>query len=343
MRIPSQLSLVFVALSFLAPASEPDGASAPPVGIARFAGNRAAAVSYTFDDGTLGHYLVAAPTLEKYGFRGTFGVVAGKTADDPEAAEILAAKIAKEPNKTRRVSWKEWRELAARGHEIANHGMEHKGLPSLTDAGLEREVNEAARIITGKVGRPLSFIYPGNGRNPRVREFVLLTHIADRDREQRFGGPDFTVEKANDIIDKAVKNGEAIAIMTHAVAEEGYQTVTGEQLDGHLRHVSSIKDKIWVDTLANVTRYARERDAAKIAIRSSGANRVTFDLSCPLDPALFNSPLTCVIHAGGPVEPASARCEQGGVPIPTAVSGTDILLDLVPGRGEVTLRWTNPS
>ena len=57
------------------PQTQPTSMSSIPpqqVEIARFAGNRVAAVSYTFDDGTLGHYTVAVPTLERYGFRGTF-------------------------------------------------------------------------------------------------------------------------------------------------------------------------------------------------------------------------------------------------------------------------------
>jgi len=341
MKTSRRLFLSLAALAAPTWAAATDGALTPPVTIARFAGNRVAAVSYTFDDGTLGHYLVAAPTLEKYEFRGTFGVVAGKTADDPAAAQKLATANGKAPQAVRRTSWQEWRELAAKGHEVANHGMEHKGLPSLTEAGLEREVNEAARIITEKVGRPLSFIYPGNGRNPKVREFVLKNHIADRNREQRFGGPGFTVDQANAIIDKAIKNREAIIIMTHAVAEAGYQPVSQEDLDGHLKYVSTIKDKIWVDTLANVTRYVRERDAAKITLKTSAANQVIFTLACPLDPGLFNGPLTCVINAGSPVVPAAVKCERGGVAIPVTVSGDQLLVDIVPGSGDVTVRWTN--
>jgi peptidoglycan/xylan/chitin deacetylase (PgdA/CDA1 family) len=152
---PQNLRFV-IALSLPVVAAETKGAQAPPVEIARFAGNRVAAVSYTFDDGTMGHYTVAAPTLERYGFRGTFGVVVRKTADDPDAAAKLAAAGGK--NDARRISWQEWRELAARGHEVANHGLDHRGLPALTEPELEREVEEARRIITEKVVRPLTFI-----------------------------------------------------------------------------------------------------------------------------------------------------------------------------------------
>jgi peptidoglycan/xylan/chitin deacetylase (PgdA/CDA1 family) len=334
-----QKLLPLVVLSQLVLSAEAAGAGIPSIEIARFAGNRVAAVSYTFDDGTMGHYTVAAPTLERYGFRGTFGVVVRKTTDDPEAAAKLAAAGGK--NDVRRISWQEWRELAARGHEVANHGLDHRGLPNLTEEELEREVEGARRIITEKVGRPLSFIYPGNGRNPRVRDYVLKNHIAARDREERFGGPGFNVEKANAIVDKAIKNRQFIVIMTHAVAETGYQPVSHEELEGHLRYVSQMKEQVWVDTLANVSRYVRERDTAKVTIKASEANRVTFDLATPLDPGLFNGPLTCVIDAGGPVISASGQGARDGVVIPAVVSEHKVLVDVVPGSGDVTVRWTN--
>ena len=341
MKIHLHTLLLLAVLPLPAVPAETNAPLPRPVEIARFAGNREAAVAYTFDDGTLGHYTVAAPTLEKYGFRGTFGVVASKTADDPEAAERLAAASGKGSNTSRRVSWKEWRELAAKGHEVSNHGLEHKGLTALTEDGLEREVEEARRIITEKVGRPLTFLYPGNARNPRVRDFVLKNHIAAREREERFGGADFNVERANAIVDKAIKTGQFIVVMAHAVAEAGYQPLSREDLEGHLQYVSTLKGRIWVDTFANVSRYVRECDAAKVAVGESAANRVTFTLACPLDPGLFNEPLTCLIHAGGHVLPASVQCERGGAVVPAVVSGDKVLVDVVPGACDVTVRWKN--
>ena len=334
--------LCFIILSSCALAEEIIAGAPSPVEITRFLENCAAAVSYTFDDGTLGHYLVVAPMREKYGFRGTFGVVAGITKDDPESAEKSFVETGSKPGSNspqrRRVSWKEWRELSAKGHEIANHSLTHAGLPGLPPDRLDREVNESARIITEKVARPLSFIYPGNGRNQEIQGFVLKTHIATRYKEQRFGGPGFNAEMANGMMDKAIQNGEAIIIMTHAVAEAGYQTVSEADLDAHLKHMSTIRDKIWVDTLANVTRYVRERDDAKVMIQTRAANRVTFELACPLDPTIFNVPLTCRINAGGPVE--TAECERGGVAIPTVIAVDKILVNVVPGSVPVTVRWT---
>ena len=313
-----------------------------PVEIARYSGNRVAAVSYSFDDGTLGHYNVAAPTLEKYGFRGSFGGNAGKVGDTPEEAATLAARIEKGSNPVRRVSWQEWRELSAKGHEVANHGLLHRGLPGLTPEQLEQEVNEAARIITAKVGvRPLSFIYPGNGRNPVVRDFVLKTHIATREREHRFGGQGFNLDVANAIIDKAIKARSAIIIMAHVVAEPGYQPTSAEDLDGHLLYVSKLRDKIWVDTMAQVSRYTRERDAAQLTVKAQGPESVTFELLCPLDPELFTAPLTCILHPGENVVPGSVKAERAGSALSVTESGGTALVDVLPGAGVVTVRWKN--
>jgi hypothetical protein len=172
---------------------------------------------------------------------------------------------------------------------------------------------------------------------------VLRSHIAARDREERFGGPGFSVKKANAIVDQAIKAGQFIVIMTHAVAEAGYQPVSQEELEGHLHYVSTLKGLVWVDTLANVARYVRERDSATVQIQRSEADGMTFALTSPLDPAVFNAPLTCVIRAGGLVNSASAHCGQGGVALPAAISGDQVLVDVVPGTGSVTVRWTRTS
>ena len=40
--------------------------------VARYKGDKACAISYTFDDGLAEHYTLVAPQLERRGFRGTF-------------------------------------------------------------------------------------------------------------------------------------------------------------------------------------------------------------------------------------------------------------------------------
>src|SRR5438093_7615247 len=61
--------------------------AAPTARIARFAGDCAAAISYTFDDGLRDQFTLAVPLLNEVGFKGTFFVIPGSTAETTADAE----------------------------------------------------------------------------------------------------------------------------------------------------------------------------------------------------------------------------------------------------------------
>jgi peptidoglycan/xylan/chitin deacetylase (PgdA/CDA1 family) len=48
-----------------------------PAHVALFQGDRVAAMTYSFDDGTADQLALAVPMLDKYGFKATFFVIAG--------------------------------------------------------------------------------------------------------------------------------------------------------------------------------------------------------------------------------------------------------------------------
>ena len=77
--------------------------------VARYKGDKACAISYTFDDGLAEHYTLVAPQLERRGFRGTFFINGSKINED-----------AARRRDTTRMTWGQLKELAERGHEIAN-------------------------------------------------------------------------------------------------------------------------------------------------------------------------------------------------------------------------------
>lgn len=93
--------------SFLGPALALAAAAvaAEPPGPFPWPGGARAAVVLTYDDGMDTHLDHAAPDLEAAGLRGTFFV--------PGHSESLATRLP------------EWRALAARGHELANHAIFH--------------------------------------------------------------------------------------------------------------------------------------------------------------------------------------------------------------------------
>lgn len=63
------------------------------------------AVSLTYDDGLLSHMEDVAPTLERYGLRGTFNITVAR----PAVMQHVEA----------------WRRVAACGHELGNHTLFH--------------------------------------------------------------------------------------------------------------------------------------------------------------------------------------------------------------------------
>lgn len=96
-------------------------------------------ITLTFDDGLKDHLLIAAPELEKRGWRGTFSIVTDWIGKSDKY-----------------MTWEDVRELVSRGHEIATHTVSHPALVTLLKEGKESVVrNEIANsrdIIAGKVG-----------------------------------------------------------------------------------------------------------------------------------------------------------------------------------------------
>ncbi len=219
-----------------------------------FPEGKRAAISFTFDDGSREHADVAAPLLEECGFRGTFFVIAGLTRE--KKAEPLAK------NRVRswwaEVSWEEWREAAARGHEIGNHSLTHPvgGLAKIKDDGqLQAEIDGSAKLITEKIGQPpFSFACPYNKTSARVRAMVARHHPAIREDQARYGGRWFSLAKANRLVDRAIRQGQWLVPMIHGI-NGGWDPLDAELFRQHLRYIKEREAEIWVETFGAVSRH----------------------------------------------------------------------------------------
>jgi peptidoglycan/xylan/chitin deacetylase (PgdA/CDA1 family) len=106
-------------------------------------------VSLTFDDGLNSQYQLA-PTLERHGVRGTFYVNTNAldTGGDEERFGTM--------------SWNRVRQLAAAGHEIGGHTLDHRSIigDTLTLAEKRAQVcDDRARLVDNGLN-PRSFAYP---------------------------------------------------------------------------------------------------------------------------------------------------------------------------------------
>lgn len=303
----------------------------PQVRIARFPDDRAAAISYTFDDNLRDQYTLAVPMLDEVGFKGTFFVIPGRTAETPEEGQ------AKENEKRAwgGISWPELKAMAEAGHEIASHTWSHPNLQKLPPEQVEAEMNKASEAIRSRIGAPpLTLAFPFNASTPEIEAVALKHYVAYRDYQTGTSAKT-TDESLKTWTDKLVDEGKWGVLMVHAVAK-GYAALTDpEILRRHLQHVKGREAEIWVDTFANVARYAKERDDAKLEV-SGRPGGVTCVVRGTLDPLRFDVPLTIVIDAPGA---AAARAERGGKALPVRIGDSSLYVQAVPSPLPIVVTW----
>ena len=294
--------------------------------VARFRGDRPAALTFTFDDGFPREAEEALALLEGYGFRGTFFANPGPTYDRPEEGG-------------NRLSWARWREVLELGHEVGNHSLNHTRLHELDDKALDREVNQAFHIMTEKLGvPPFTFCCPGGTRKTdRVLAKIREHHQTYRDREFVYGGSRWSPAIADKWVDDAIRWRSWIVPMFHGISEGYDHFPCVDDLYRHLQYIKDREDQIWVDTFGRITRYIRERDSAHLAARAKGEG-VIIKLTTSLDPDLYDEPLTVIVPVSGVVDAAASR-EGEKKPLPVEFDRERILLEVRPGEAPVSLAW----
>ncbi|GAB3817231.1 hypothetical protein GCM10028895_13160 [Pontibacter rugosus] len=97
----------------------------------------------TFDDTNLSQYEVAAPVLEKYGFKGVFFVMTVSLG------------------RPRYMSKQQVRELAEKGHTIGSHTWDHHNVKKYAVNDWLTQVEKPKQVLEEIVGHPITyFAYP---------------------------------------------------------------------------------------------------------------------------------------------------------------------------------------
>jgi len=118
---------------------------------------------FTFDDGRLNNYTVAAPVLESFGARGVFFVVPQFVQCNPhEAREFYYSRIdlrqlprSLPDEDTCSMKPQQISDLARRGHSIGNHTYSHVNLATLPEGQLQHEIVDSAARIASWTGQPV--------------------------------------------------------------------------------------------------------------------------------------------------------------------------------------------
>ncbi len=291
--------------------------------IARYKGDKACALSYTFDDGLAEHYSLVAPALEKHGFRGTFWIVGSKINGDNT-----------QRRDTTRMTWKQVRELAERGHEVGNHGWAHKSHHRHPLEVIREDIHKNDSAILANVGiMPRTFCYPGNRKTEEGMKLAETGRVGSR-THQRSLGSKWSAAELEKWVAKLIATNDWGVGMTHGITY-GYDAFSEPQiLWEHLEKVKAQEEQIWVATFCEVLAYTKERDALRLDIEH-GKRKIKVKPLLELDRKLFTEKLTLVVE--GKAKEGGIRVKQGKKPLPVVRKADKWLVDIDPFGGEVII------
>lgn len=165
-----------------------------------------AVFAFTFDDGTVDQYEVAAPVLDKYGIKAIFNIV-------PE-------RIGREKYMT----WEQVADLAKRGHALGNHTLSHLNLndPKLSEEDVENEIVRGYEEIKRHTGYEAKVVcYPYNASGPRSEKIVKQHGFKSICWRMDNWGAKFDEDAVDKAVAKAVKDKAYRYILMHGVRPGG--------------------------------------------------------------------------------------------------------------------------
>ena len=261
--------------------------------VAKFRGNKRAAVSLTYDDGLKEHIDLVAPELEKRGFRGSFWIIGNKIgAEDPKHGD--------------RMTYAELRDLHRRGHEVGSHTWSHPKLVRLSTPDSVRQEMERvdSAFLANGLPKPMTMAYPYNGRTAEVTRIVEEGRIGSRTFQVGHGQQNnkITIQKMTSWMHHLIETCDWGVTMTHAIRHGYDQWYHPEELWQFYDTLKAHEADVWVGTFAQCCAYQKERQAVQLNEAEDG-KKLLLTLSMPLDTAIFHEPLTLVLAS----KPKSVR------------------------------------
>jgi peptidoglycan/xylan/chitin deacetylase (PgdA/CDA1 family) len=321
-----------------------------------------AAYSLTFDDGLISQYQYLAPLLDKYNLKATFFLITGSLEEDPTRRPEwrygywhqfveLAGK---------------GHELGAhtvthpRLSKVKDGGEREKNT-------LQYELAEPIKNIREKIPgyQVVSFAYPYVDYNRHVKEEAMKYYVATRAAgaavnmpgDIRWGdlqadiieyhGPRTEESDHKKITDlqteleaKVIGSGGWGVLLAHDVlplaeareAGDSWHPISEESFRTFAAwlHQKQEARELWVATMGNVARYAKQRENLQIHIREKTTQKIVYQLDDQLPDDVYNQPLSLEITL--PADWKKVRIVQGRKKETKVVAGGKITYHALPGK-----------
>ena len=226
----------------------PSGIHAQSISIAKYADNRKAAISFTFDDGLKEQYSILFPKMKELDIKGTFCLIGSRMNQQP-----------KNPEK-QTFTWEQAKEMALDGQEITSHGYDHKNVSKLTQDELRYEVQHNDTLIYQHTGIfPRTYFYPGNRKSDEAVAYCSKDRVGTRTYQVSLGSKR-TQEWFENYLQGVIEKGEWAVTMTHGIRmgydSFGDETRLWKMFDYALNQARN--GKLWIATFHDVAAYPDE-------------------------------------------------------------------------------------
>ncbi|HEY9489096.1 MAG TPA: polysaccharide deacetylase family protein [Chryseosolibacter sp.] len=271
------------------------------------------------------------------------------------------------PSEEDMITWEEIKTFAANGHEFGNHTISHPRLAVLDEPNMLYELEKCKEEIGRKLGQEHTFSAecPFGTENERVMQYAYKVHPALRNRMpesfleeinrwndmtpgmsdkpyvqwQRGPLSKTSVPLMKSWVDTLVARNNVWLVLTfHGVDGIGWEAKPHQELETYFSYMKQHEDDLWIAPFRDVTKYMRERMAARINSRQED-NQIIVSVEHTLDKDLYNYPLTLktyvpdgwsevVVREGDKSITATPRKDERGsfVLYPVSPNGEEVIL-----------------
>ncbi|MBQ9363824.1 MAG: polysaccharide deacetylase family protein [Bacteroidaceae bacterium] len=296
--------------------------------VAKFRGDKRAAISLTYDDGLKEHIDLVAPELERRGLRGSFWIIGNK----------IGAKDSKHGD---RMTYEELRELHRREHEVGSHTWSHPNLirlDNLDSVRWQMQMLDSAFLANG-LPKPMTMAYPYNAGRGEIVRVVEEGRIGSRTFQVGHGQQNnkSTLESMTAWMHRMIDTYDWGVTMTHAILHGYDQWYHPEELWQFYDTLKAHEKDIWVGTFGQCCAYQKERKAIRLNTAREG-KRLIITPTLPLDKQIFHEPLTLRIE-GFRIAKKKPKVRQDKKSLkPYWASDGALLVDFDPFAGDIVVQ-----